>query len=525
MRRRRRPVAERTTPPYWRAAIAGAPRGALAVAIAAVCLAAAEIPAAWSEALERISAGQLKGHVSFLAADALEGRDTPSRGLDIAAEYIAAQFRSIGLEPGGDGYFQTAHWQVAGGPPAELALTIHAAGRLVRAAAIDLAAHADRAVRLEAEEPLVVKAGELDRLRETEVDGKVVAFILSRPGERIGPEEAHRRYSRAGSAIRGRRPALLLVADPSGYVLDRLRRPRLIDPEDPPRPSFPVIAARGELVAAAMDEPGLIRLTAGFEPRAPEPVRLKNVVGVLRGAHRELRKTAVLVSAHYDHLGVKPFGEGDRIYNGANDNASGVASLIETARALASLSERPPRSVVFATFFGEEKGLRGAGYYVRHPVFPLAGTVANINLEQTGRTDSDEGPRIRRAWLTGFEYSDIGRILRDAGRGTGVAVEDNPRHGNAYFRASDNLKLAEEGVPAHTLSVTYGFPDYHRPGDHWDKVDYENMAAVTRLVALGVLRIASAERPPEWNPASRPAEPYRKARKAPGVPEPATTVQ
>ncbi len=86
------------------------------------------------------------------------------------------------------------------------------------------------------------------------------------------------------------------------------------------------------------------------------------------------------------------------------------------------------------------------------------------------------------------------------------------------------MRLAQEGVPAHTLSVTYGFPDYHGPGDHWDKIDYENMAAVTRLVALGVLRIASAERPPEWNPGSRQAEPYRKARKAPGVPEPAAAV-
>src|SRR6185295_12174145 len=128
-----------------------------------------------------------------------------------------------------------------------------------------------------------------------------------------------------------------------------------------------------------------------------KPVKVRNVIGLLRGSDPVLKDTYVLVTAHYDHLGMQAGNSGDNIFNGANDDGSGTVSVIELAAALTTLKERPKRSLIFMTFFGEEKGLRGSRYYGRHPVFPIEQTVADMNLEQVGRTDSDEGPQVANA--------------------------------------------------------------------------------------------------------------------------------
>jgi Zn-dependent M28 family amino/carboxypeptidase len=206
----------------------------------------------------------------------------------------------------------------------------------------------------------------------------------------------------------------------------------------------------------------------------------------------------VLLTAHYDHMGLADSGE-DRVYNGANDNGSGTVSVIEIASALASLPQRPRRSIVFMTFFGEEEGLLGSAYYARHPVFPLAKTVADINLEQLGRTDASEGKQVNTATFTGFEYSDVPEIFRRAGQAVGIKVYEMPNGGDEYFNRSDNLGLAEHGVPAHTAVVAAEFPDYHAVGDEWQKIDYDNMARVDRMLALGMLMIADNPQPPKWN--------------------------
>lgn len=317
--------------------------------------------------LERISASSMRGNLSFLASDALEGRGTPSRGLDIAAEYIAAQFRRAGLEPlGDDAYFQTADW--------------------------------------------------------TQIDP--------------------------------RRPKTALAV-------------------------------------------------------APEPVKVRNVVGILRGADPVLKDSYILVTAHYDHLGKKD-GAGDQIYNGANDDGSGTVSVIELANAFAANGVRPKRSIVFMTVFGEEHGLVGSRYYGAHPLVPIAKTVAGINLEQVGRTDDSEGPQKMAFAVTGFDFSDVGATLREAGRATGVAVTKHPLNSDKYFAYSDNQALADQGIPSHTVSVAYDFPDYHKATDSWDKIDYENMAAVDRTVALALWRIANNPQTPKWNAANPKAAAYLK---------------
>ena len=134
-------------------------------------------------------------------------------------------------------------------------------------------------------------------------------------------------------------------------------------------------------------------------------MKLRNVIGILPGSDPALKDTCLILSAHYDHLGVRAGGEGDRIFNGANDNASSTASLIEIANALAALPERPKRTIVFLAMFGEEIGEIGSLYYVNHPMFPLAKTVADINLEQLGRTDGSDGPKLLQFNMTGFDFT------------------------------------------------------------------------------------------------------------------------
>jgi hypothetical protein len=366
------------------------------------------IPPEIQAALDRVSADSLRGHLSFIASDLLEGRNTPSRGLEIAAEYIAAQFRRAGLEPAGDAgaesYFQTSEWSVGPVKDNVVELAVDEGKQKMRARADQLAA--------------------------------------------IGVNVEQQSMEANGGANGGSEKPV---------------------------------------------------------------VKLRNVVGLLRGSDPALRDSYVIVSAHYDHIGVRPTGEGDRINNGANDDGSGTVSVIELATALAGLKQRPKRSVVFIAWFGEEKGLQGSRYYARHPVFPLEKTVAMVNLEQLGRTDDSEGQKLNSATLTGFDFTDLGPIFRAAGEKTGVDVYKHEKNSDAFFSRSDNQALADAGIPSHTLCVAFIYPDYHKVGDHWEKIDYANLARVNRTIALALVTIADNAEPPKWNESNPKTERYVKA--------------
>jgi len=255
------------------------------------------------------------------------------------------------------------------------------------------------------------------------------------------------------------------------------------------------------------------RVSAHIPPPKATPVKLRNVIGVLRGADPALRDSYVLVTAHYDHLGIRGSGPGDHIYNGADDDASGTASAIEIAETLAGLPERPRRSVVFMTFFGEELGEVGSRYYVAHPVFPLAKTAVDLNLEQLGRTDEvGVGVHTGQYTLTGFEFTDLAPVLRQAAEPFGIRVVNDEKRNEQYFRQSDNYAFAEAGVPSTTISVAYQFSDYHQPGDEWPKLDYDNMAKVDRAVALAVWEVASNPDAPAWNAKNPKTEAFRAKR-------------
>ena len=348
------------------------------------------------------------------------------------------------------------------------------------------------AVSLDAAPLLCFNTADLEKvkaLKHDDVAGKVIALFVERSF--FQDRQAYRTYS----AARALKPALLIIAGPG---TPRQRRPRLVA-LDQAATEVPVVAIREGDFAKAIQTGGTgLTIHASFPAPKEQPATLRNVAAVLRGSDPTLRETYILVTAHYDHLGMKAEGAGDRIYNGANDDASGTASVIEIANALASMDPRPKRSIVFIALFGEEEGLLGSGYYGRHPLFPLDKTIADINLEHMGRTDGNDGPKIASATFTGFGFSDIPASFQKAGEETGVNVYKDEKRSDPFFARSDNQALADLGVPAHTICVAYEFPDYHAVGDEWQKLDYDNMAKVDRMVALGLIHMANSTSTPQW---------------------------
>jgi hypothetical protein len=474
-------------------------------------------------ALDRISANSLRGHLSFLASDLLEGRATPSRGLDIAAEYIAAQFRRAGLEAvGDDGYFQTANWFQMAPNLTGFALTLQHEGQPVAVAPAQITFAWDQELKLANAKLFKVDykdAKALTALTAEQIAGQIVITEIPdfRREDRAKWGELSRAQNTFLTAVRALKPALIVSIDRHATTGAGLSSKRLIDPErrqsfTPPMPVLTLHDAALVKLFEAM-KPGASQssLTLNLPAAIEQPVKLRNVIGVLRGSDAELKDTYVLVTAHYDHVGMQQGGEGDRIFNGANDDGSGTVSVIELASALTARATRPKRSIVFMCVFGEERGLLGSRYYGKHPIFPIAKTVADVNLEHVGRTDDTEGSQVNRATLTGFDYSDVSDVFKRAGEATGITVYKHPQNSDAFFGRSDNQALADQGVPAHTLCVAFIFPDYHGLGDHWDKVDYDNLARTNRMIALGLLLLAENATAPKWNEANPKTAKYVEA--------------
>jgi hypothetical protein len=451
------------------------------VVLWACCAAAAE------PALDHISAQSLRGHLSFLASDLLEGRNTPSRGLDLAAEYIAAQFRRVGLEPVGDeGYYQTAEMLQLTPEPSGFEMKFQQGENVITIPRDQAVPRAARAVMLTGTPVFRMAGTNSGALAPDQVRGRAVVIGAARGARRIV------------SALQKMEPAVIirLVRGPAPAP-----PAQLVEAGDRAA-GVPVILVSDEQAVNTLSDlkPGLSQWKVSLRIAAEQEtaVKVRNVVGMWRGSDAALQDSYVLLTAHYDHLGLAKSGD-DRVYNGANDNASGTASVIEIAAALAARAQRPKRSIVFIAFFGEEEGLLGSLYYTRHPIFPLEKTVANINLEQLGRTDDSGGPQVGTATFTGFEYSDLPAIFQRAGESQGIKVYELANGGNEYFNRSDNVSFADHGIPSHTVVVAPEFADYHRVSDEWPKIDYDNLAKVDRMLALGLLMIADNPQPPHWN--------------------------
>ncbi|MDX1495865.1 MAG: M20/M25/M40 family metallo-hydrolase [Longimicrobiales bacterium] len=220
-----------------------------------------------------------------------------------------------------------------------------------------------------------------------------------------------------------------------------------------------------------------------------------NVVGILRGSDPEVAGEAVVVGAHYDHVGIGPPVDGpagpDSIYNGADDDGSGTVAVLEIARTLAR-GEAPRRTVVFLLSTGEEMGLLGTRWYLEDPIVPLDRTVADLQIEMIGRPDSLAGG-FGRGWLTGYERTTMGRQLAEAGS----PIVPDPRPQQNFFFRSDNIAFARLGIPAHTLSSFNLHTDYHQPSDEVEEVDFRHMAALVEAAIEAVRFLADGPRP-DW---------------------------
>lgn len=219
-----------------------------------------------------------------------------------------------------------------------------------------------------------------------------------------------------------------------------------------------------------------------------------NAIGVLRGSRPD---EAILLSAHLDHVGVNESLTGDKIFNGADDDASGCVAVLELARVLAA-GKRPRRTIYFVAFGSEERRGRGSRYFIEHPPIPLAQIVANLNFEMLGRPDSKVPSGT--LWLTGFERSTLGPELARQG----AAIVADPRPEQNFFRRSDNYSLALRGVIAHTISSFGMHTDYHRPSDEVSKIDFPFMTQSLNSLVKPVRWLANSSFRPTWLPGQAP---------------------
>ncbi len=246
-------------------------------------------------------------------------------------------------------------------------------------------------------------------------------------------------------------------------------------------------------IDAAGDNGGYLQTTRFI----PTEASTTNVVGILRGSDPKLGKETVLLSAHLDHLGIGREVNGDKVYNGADDDASGVTAVLELAEALAA-GPRPKRTVVFALFGSEEIGGYGARFFQEHPPVPVESFVANLEFEMIGRPD--KAVAAHTLWLTGYERSNLGAQL--AAHGARLVADPHPEE--HFFERSDNYVLAKKGIIAHTVS-SYGLhSDYHRPSDDLAHIDFAHMTEAIASMVEPVKWLVNSDFKPEWSKDGKP---------------------
>lgn len=248
------------------------------------------------------------------------------------------------------------------------------------------------------------------------------------------------------------------------------------------------------------DHGGYLQYWPYGEGRGEAPVPVPNVVGRLPGGDAARGGEHVLLVAHYDHLGVgEPNADGDSIFNGADDNASGVAALVAVATAFGALPVRPARPILFLATSGKEQGLLGSTWFADNPTVDLSEAVAVLNLDMLGRNDPDS------IGVVGYDHSTLGPLIRDVAAATpelGLAVlaglaDPGRGPGEELFRESDHFPFARRGTPAVTFFSGL-HDDYHTPDDEARKVDADKVARIARLVFLTAHRLASADTAPAW---------------------------
>jgi hypothetical protein len=484
--------------------------------------------------------------VTVLADDSLHGRATGTDDYLKAARYVAQEFQKAGLTPAGtDGFFQTAHLSTS-----HLVAEHSGIALVTKGVADTLKLGTDASITLStttvarAQGPMVFVGyglhfpGVRDDLGRTDVRGKVAVYLGRLPSGLSATIMAHSRSGRwealraagaiaaisinepppppAGRGGRGAapgaggpRPANGLADDPTGGGV------MITVPDSAAERLFvgsghtyaELVALANKDSAAALPMFPLVPKLEMWAELATTPLEAPNVLGMLRGSDPVLRDQYVIVSAHLDHLGVGRAVDGDSIYNGAMDNASGIATMIETARAFRVRGISPKRSIIFAAVTAEEKGELGSAYFATHPTVPVGQIVANLN------TDMWE-PQIPIVGVFGYgaEESDLGNDLRQALKLHNLTLMVDPHPEQVRFIRSDQYSFIKRGIPALALKIGYlpGSPGdsviaewnrvrYHKPSDDADQpVNFDAAIAFDAMYIDLVHLVADRPTRPAW---------------------------
>ena len=442
---------------------------------------------------------RLRADVEFLASPELEGRGTPSRGLDLAARYLEARLQAAGAEPAADGSYQQ-RYRLGEYRPDQARVSVSVAGRPLAPADFvfwnisrDPAGSPFRLPLVYAGHGVTAPERQVEQLAGLTLTGAAVVVRKGAPWELdpssvFGPDRALGKI--VGATVRGARMLVYLSDELAG---DADEESRFFAQMREATVSFlresgvghasalcPAVIVRPAAFEAALER-SLTHadrgsLGASLEVRIDAPVReaeASNVVAWIPGSDPKLRDEYVLLSAHYDHLGLHESAEGAKIWPGADDNASGVAAVLEIARRFGA--QPPRRSVLFFFGSGEERAILGSAYYNAHPLVPMDRIGVQLNLDMIGRSDgtvqgvADGSPEL---FATGARFA--------AGRGLELIADRQPDWRLVYL--TDTYHFARSGAPF--LFYFTGFhPDYHQPSDTPEKIQYQEMSRIVEAAA------------------------------------------
>lgn len=447
--------------------------------------------AAAKPAVSIIAERNVRAEMGFLASDALQGRGSGTQQEWLAGQYIGSQLQQFGVEPAGE-------TDAAGNP------TYLQTVNITRSTFNENPKISYGSKTLEYGKDFIVSrisAAQMSGgLQKITLDGKprtgAVAFI------KLQPTDDAQIVGQKLNAMASSGAAAILVEETPPY---RQRWENFAGR----KPSFTQISGKSETSASifivskdAAEKLAQLADETKIEIKgvlaAPQKLQTWNAVGKITGSDAALASEVILLSAHMDHLGVRPNAPGDdKIYNGADDDASGCVAVLEMARVLAA-GRKPKRTVYFAFFGSEEAGGFGAQYYVNNLPYPKEKLVANLEFEMIGRPDAKVKPE--ELWLTGYERSDLGAEL--ARRGAKLVQDPHPEQN--FFQRSDNYTLARQGVIAHTVSSFGLHTDYHQASDEIKTIDFSHMTRAINSMVAPVQWLVNSNFKPKWYAGKKP---------------------
>ncbi len=430
----------------------------------------------------------VRAQMQFLAGDALQGRGSGTIFERIAAEYVGSQFMQFGLEPAGetglDGkqtYVQTV----------DISRRTFSGGLILK--------H-DMAILKNGEQMVVWRAnadkiaGNLQKLLAGEKPNQGAAILL-----RIKENEDPRVTMQTGTALAAAGASVIIFETGpqwTGYWENfGSRLPSYTVSTAKPSAFVVVDKAAADVISNAASGTK-IEFSGELAPLKKQ--NTWNAMGKINGTDKTLASEVILLTSHLDHLGVRETAPGDdKIFNGADDDASGTVAVLELARILAS-GAKPKRTVYFVCFGSEEAGGYGATYFVNNMPFPKEKLIANLEFEMIGRPDSKVKPE--ELWLTGYERSNLGPEL--AKRGAKLVQDPHPEQN--FFQRSDNIQLARAGIIAHTVSSFGLHTDYHKASDEVGTIDFRHMTRSIASMVVPIQWLINSNFVPVWNEGKKP---------------------